>query len=427
MSGAPGALRSAVQALWQIRPPGPQNLLAAPAFIHLCDTCLNLYPNAGRKDRLVLPLSNAVRALGMPCGLTPASAHLSISADAAADGLDVAFRQTNGKRLYLSPLDMADRLLPPLKFGPNSVRAYDAAQLDALVDGSRLARINPNRTFDARLLSQFHWLVVEQPFRVNERVSHRAYSILDEMISRDWGHIGLNPSQSIAGESTQSSHGGKQHREQRGFYRPCEALTVRFVPWVYQTDDDIFERPPPPPDPDTFSWEPNLVYDPQTEEWIELDERPIRYSFRPEVEQATEWLNDDTWGRLVEARRSPLFETPTRIFFVRAVCAEGVDEFLAHITTIEAALGLQSDFPGATRHMVKRVTTLLGSSTDGDDYRHLFDLRSCYLHGRPMNEILGKDRSLARRLARRVVDGIVGAALKIPKTQSREEFLKTLG
>jgi hypothetical protein len=100
---------------------------------------------------------------------------------------------------------------------------------------------------------------------------------------------------------------------------------------------------------------------------------------------------------------------------VRAFCVEGVDEFLAHITTIEAALGLQSDFPGATRRMVKRVTTLLGALTDGDSYRHLFDLRSCYLHGRPMDEIPTKDRLLAHRLARRVVNGIADAALKMPK------------
>ena len=77
--------------------------------------------------------------------------------------------------------------------------------------------------------------------------------------------------------------------------------------------------------------------------------------------------------------------------------------------------------------MAKRVSTLFGASTDGDDYRHLFDLRSRYLHGRPMNEIAGTNRLLARRLARRVVNEIVSAALRMPKSQSREEYLKSLG
>ena len=44
-----------------------------------------------------------------------------------------------------------------------------------------------------------------------------------------------------------------------------------------------------------------------------------------------------------------------------------------------------------------------------------------------MNEIAGSDRLLARRLARRVVNEIVSAALKMPKSQSREEYLTSLG
>ena len=422
------ALTADIEALWRIPYPGPQNLLSAPAFTRLRDTCVTLYPNAGKKDRLGIPLSNALRALGLPCGLPPSGGDLSLSPEDAAVRLDVAFGQTDGRRLYLCPLDMADRIMPALKFGPNTIRAYDSAELDALVDGSRLARINPNRRFDAKRFSQFHWLVVEQPFRVNEHVSHRAYSILDEVIGGDWGRI-------------------EPHRER--FAGPVEAALFAVlqppwedwvdsaaidwlgfnVPWAYQIDDDIFERSQPPPDPDSLTWEPDEVYDSRNDEWIYLGERPVHYSFKLEVGEAANWLNDDTWASLVDARKSPLFETPIAHFFVRAFCAEGVDEFLAHITTIEAALGLQSDYdkPGATRRMAKRVSTLFGASTDGDDYRHLFDLRSRYLHGRPMNEIAGTDRLLARRLARRVVNEIVSAALRMPKSQSREEYLKSLG
>jgi hypothetical protein len=162
---------------------------------------------------------------------------------------------------------------------------------------------------------------------------------------------------------------------------------------------------------------------------IDEGERPIRYSFKDAVDQASGWLNADTWTTLADARKSPLFERPIAHFLVRAFCTEGVDEFLAHITTIEAALGLRSDYdkPGATRRMAKRVSTLLGASTDGDAYKHLFDLRSNYLHGRPMGDIQGEDRLLARRLARSVVNEVVGAALKIPRSQSREKYLTSLG
>jgi len=123
-----------------------------------------------------------------------------------------------------------------------------------------------------------------------------------------------------------------------------------------------------------------------------------------------------------------LFETPVVHFFVRAFCGEGVDEFLAHITTVEAALGLESDYKkrGATKRLANRVTSLLGAETDGDNYEKLFGIRSIYLHGRRMQHISGDDRLLARRLARRVVNALIDAALKMPPSQTREEFLTVL-
>jgi hypothetical protein len=115
----------------------------------------------------------------------------------------------------------------------------------------------------------------------------------------------------------------------------------------------------------------------------------------------------------------------------------GVDEFLAHITTIEAALGLQSDYKRKTRPkiakgcsvtdcMAARVEALLGTKTDAAEYRRLFDFRSLFLHGRKMDAIPGKERIAARRLARRVVQGLIEAALVEPALQSRENYLNDL-
>ena len=95
--------------------------------------------------------------------------------------------------------------------------------------------------------------------------------------------------------------------------------------------------------------------------------------------------------------------------------------------TIEAALGLRSDGFAATKRVKKRVSTLLGAPEDGDAYKRLFDLRSQYLHGRTMPDIPGDDRLLARKLARRVVNGVADAAIKLSPSQSREGYLKTLG
>ena len=77
--------------------------------------------------------------------------------------------------------------------------------------------------------------------------------------------------------------------------------------------------------------------------------------------------------------------------------------------------------------MMKRISALLGSAEDGDAYKDLFDLRSQYLHGRAMPDIPGDDRLLARKLARRVVNGLIGAAGEVPISATREGFLKALG
>jgi hypothetical protein len=98
-------------------------------------------------------------------------------------------------------------------------------------------------------------------------------------------------------------------------------------------------------------------------------------------------------GPSLHARQSPLFETPIAHFLVRAFLSEPLDEFLAQITTIEAALGLASDYDRETRPkiakgrsvtacMAARVDALLDTKTDGAEYRRLFDFRSLFLHGR---------------------------------------------
>jgi hypothetical protein len=118
---------------------------------------------------------------------------------------------------------------------------------------------------------------------------------------------------------------------------------------------------------------------------------------------------------------------------VRAFLAEPLDEFLAHITTIEAALGLRDDYPysgrprighrniTATKRLKARVSALLGAEA-GAEYDLLFNLRCEYLHGRPMGAISGKQRLTARTLARKVVNELI-AAVAGPSSLSRHDYL----
>ena len=65
---------SAMSDLWRLHPPGPDNILAHPAFERLREACRDGYPNAGKKGP-VFALSTALRALGLPCDLHKGTAH----------------------------------------------------------------------------------------------------------------------------------------------------------------------------------------------------------------------------------------------------------------------------------------------------------------------------------------------------------------
>jgi hypothetical protein len=172
------------------------------------------------------------------------------------------------------------------------------------------------------------------------------------------------------------------------------------VPWVYTIGNDLFVRPERPPSAEALSWDYALGDDGK-EVFVDPDRIPLKV----DRVSLAEWLGDRCWVDLVAIGKSPLFDTPVKHFFVKAFLEELADEFLAHITTIEAALGLKSDYEsrGATGRVAARVSALLGAPIQGKVYRELFNFRCTYLHGRSMGPISGNSRLLARRLARQVV------------------------
>jgi hypothetical protein len=187
-TSVPPVLTEAVAVLWRIPPPGPDNLLSNPRFKRLRDTCDSLYPQFKSKNAPGFALSNALRALGLPCQLLVANEHLALPAEIAAGQLDAAFRRTQVSRVYLCPLDLAEDL-PELKFGPNSIRKFTAAKLEALVDLPRLQRVNSNWMFDAARFSEFRWLVVEETRQQDREPEERASPFLYELLNADWGRI----------------------------------------------------------------------------------------------------------------------------------------------------------------------------------------------------------------------------------------------
>ena len=124
-------------------------------------------------------------------------------------------------------------------------------------------------------------------------------------------------------------------------------------------------------------------------------------------------------------------------FLVRGFLSNGIDEFLAHIMTIEAGLGSEIDHnsknrprikgsnQGSTIRVATRLSALLGNKSYGDDFQHLFKVRSKYVHGRTMTSIASADRVSARSLARKAAAKLIVTAASQP-TLTRDAFLQNL-
>ncbi len=137
------------------------------------------------------------------------------------------------------------------------------------------------------------------------------------------------------------------------------------MPWVYSRCDDLFAQPSLPRSARSLIWEPRMGTSRHGDE-IEW-EAPVELPLRDTVSQLPGMLCETTLTDLQEVLQSPLFETPVAHFLVRAYLADGIDEFLAHMTMLEAALGTVRDNPprpkpdphkhlgGATQRMVTRV------------------------------------------------------------------------
>jgi hypothetical protein len=249
-------------------------------------------------------------------------------------------------------------------------------------------------------------------------------------------HVSASVGQESAGELPAAS----KIRGRRQPHRCRAAVADRGsgfrVPWIYTLDQDLFVRPARPPNPDSLTLEPWIVEDHWGEE-IEL-ERPSALPLDDSAKTELRLFTDAAWTELQAARATPLFETPVVHFLVRAFLADGIDEVMAHMTAIEAALGLEMDHqrklrpkpdphpkPSATERVAARIGAALTDAKAVQDYKDLFELRSAFVHGRVgLHKISTPQRVLARNLARRVACALV--ALASHPARSRANVLADL-
>ncbi len=429
MAASPSMI-AAVEALWRIPQPGPENLLAAPSFVAFSEACQADY--GGGKP--VFALSTALRSLGLPCYLPANSAGLSLDPVTAANAIDETYTRKTTLRRHLCPLDLADEL-PVMNFGTARVARFSPEELTDLFDARRLARNFPNQPFEASRLAQFHWLVVEEEIELDPRVRTSLFGHMT--FDRDFGeidpHLGRFPPVVEAALfflllAPWEQWSTMQEIDWRGFR----------VPWIHTVDDDLFIRPSPPPSADSLALEPWIVQDDMGED-VEL-ERPIALRLDDDAQSELALFTDSAWQELETARASALFETPVAHFLVRGFLADGMDEVMAHMTAIEAAVGLEMDHKkglrpkpdphkkvsSATERVAARIAAVLNDRASVQAYKDLFELRSTFVHGRAgLQKVSTAQRVMARSLARSVARGLVGVALQgaQPRTDALTDLL----
>ncbi|HIE1802731.1 TPA: hypothetical protein ACXJVD_000827 [Pseudomonas aeruginosa] len=183
------SLVAALQALWDIPPPGPQNLWSSREFVALKKLLTKRYRSGKSTFGLEVSIGNALRSLGLPCSTPhlPNQPWPDMGKVAAALAHEV--QRTTTRRRYLCPLDMADEL-PSFQFGNARMGRFAAAELEVLFNAPRLERFYPGIRLDAQRLSQFHWMVVEEDVSVRGESGDRQFSWLDLPIGKDLGEIG---------------------------------------------------------------------------------------------------------------------------------------------------------------------------------------------------------------------------------------------
>lgn len=430
----PSMITDAVEALWRRRGPRPDNTFETPEFVDLKEACIASY-SVGAGFWFTSSLWEILRSLGCPMLLPADKRNLALDVEAAAEGLHLALTATTSQFVHLCPLDWADQP-PPVAFAGSRLNRFSSNELQEIVDAPRLARVFPHTQPDWQRLSEFYWLIVEEEVPISVEPGARTNPIMFES-TRDYGAITAHEDRFPSAV------------EQALFLLLLapwedwsEAMEVDWrgfrVPWVYTVAGDPCVRLTLPPLDSNLTWVPQIYTDAYGEP-VEVEE-PAHFNLSDGAAALTDHVNEERWLDLGRASGSALFETPIRHFLVRAFHSAGIDEFIAHLTVLEAALGLKSDYgtkPAGdprkgrkvTEIMMARVARLLDDPDAGAEFKALFDLRSAYVHGRPMAPISSVDRFRARRLARRVVVSLIGQALGQhgnPPT-GRESFLISLG
>lgn len=407
-----------------------------PPFTEVIDLCVAFFPDQVGLNHEGKPAREDVRwgllnlfdATGVPTEATAGSIAVAI---------EDAMLTTRGETIHLCPLDEADTL-PRLRFGPCEVRTFSNAEFSEIIQYERLQRRFRGLAIDANSFARFDWLVVREPVTFAATLRNRSgfFRHIDFRMDRDFGAIEPYAKKWPAIVERAVFALLLIRWEDMVQHRDIDWRAFR-IPWVYSVPADILDAPPYPKGPETLTWEPDFHHDEQTGEEIET-QRPFRLPLNDDLDAYYADLTDERWRNLERAQGSPIVNPLVVHFMTRAFASQGIDEFLGHVTAIEAALGMSSDYsvgkprppigrsnPGATERVKRRISALTGDATMANVFGDLFNLRSTFIHGRLLADVPSTQRLQARVLARQVLECLIQAA-QTSTAQDRDAYLSGL-
>ena len=291
-----------------------------------------------------------------------------------------------------------------LEFERYEIVRFTKEELERLLETQVRADFFPWATLPTRELARYWWLVIREKASTDAIGSPGkiSFSLKDlDIVPRYYTEL-PQAVESVVQELALFKWRPLWATEEDPSWRPCR------IPLCLRLND---HKPTPVSGPraDISMLDTQPEFDPYTNE--EVGEEPlILFSFSArEAESFETFLRRE--GTLLHralktAWSKPLAETASS-FFAKAFVADGVEQLLWHITTIEALLGEPGG--GSTERLARRLAAALGTS-DADrtairgTFEELYGFRSELVHGRtPKKDVLTRHLYEAREFARNLL------------------------